>query len=40
MTKFKIQDSNGNRFTVYAKDRKEAMQKAKRQSNANVIYIL
>lgn len=40
MTKFKIQDGNGNRFTVYASSRSEAIAKAKKQSNSNVVYII
>lgn len=40
MKKFKIQDNAGNRFTVYAKNRAEAREQAKKQAKGNLIYII
>ena len=37
---FKIQDSNGRRFIVYANDRIEARKIASRMTTAKTIYIL
>lgn len=40
MKTFKIQDSNGKRFTVLASNRSEARQKASKQTNAKTIYLI
>lgn len=40
MKRFKIQDNAGNRFYVYADNKGDAREKAKKQAKGSVIYII